>query len=389
MAERMRPKDVLADKDFRPFNEKEVRRISDAYGQILLAGLRGEPTDLAMNSSLLKPVNMASIPDGKSALVIEIGGSNVYGARYKMLKGQLALDFGTKTSFGKSEFDSPEDFLKEVLSKIDNVVNFGGVPDALGVIFSFPGDALKQENGVDVISEHDVILSKELHIPIGKNPVASQALHILSQTHSFPLDLPRVTTNDTIAVALSVPSQMGIVCGTGFNISILDSENNFYVSTESARFNDVPTHRLARLVDDASNEPGRKLAEKQISGKYLGQQFALATGSTNNSSERITQVLKEADGSEEWKIAQILRERSGQLTGILTGTVIKVLPKLFSDKTVTIPVEGSVFWGMTGHAGITKATAENILENSKKVNFVPAPHGGRAGVALAALGYVK
>ena len=381
----MRPSDVLKDPNFRKLTPEEEKEVSALYRKDLLAGLHSKPSSLAMIPSLLSPVDITRLPKGKKALVLEIGGTHLYGGHFSVQNGIPIVKRGLKIEMKRKQFDNVNDFF-EMLSLELSPILADMEPDALGVVFSFSGNAVETARGVDVVSKHDEKLSKGIVIPgIGSGPIGELLLDALSKKYNYSENMPVVTTNDTVAVALSAGTSMGVIVATGFNLAVKTSQG--IINTESGGFDKLPTHELVRTVDQESTTPGRGLAEKQISGAYLGQQFALATGSADRSSERISEILKQIDGEEECRVAQILRERSSQIVGIMLGTVINTFPESFTGESIDIPVEGSLFWNMVGYPGFTKAFTERI--SGKKINFLQIPESGRVGIGLAALSFVK
>ncbi len=377
--------EVFKDPTFRRLTPEEEQSVSEAYKHDLLAGLRGESSSLAMTPSLLDSVEISKLPNDKTVLVIEIGGTHLYGGHFTIQDGKPHVDRGLKIEMKRKQFKDVEDFMEMLTTELEPVLS-GTSADALGLVFSFSGKSVKTERGVDVLSRHNEKLSKGITIPgIGSKPVGELLLQKLSKKYHYKKDLPVVTTNDTVAVALSAGTSIGVIVATGFNLAVKTSQG--IVNTESGGFNKVPKHELAEQVDRESTTPGRALAEKQIAGAYLGKQFAIATGSTDQSSERISEVLVNVNESDSYKIAQILRERSSQIVGILIGTAILTFSEEFPEDVVSIPVEGSLFWGMVGYAGMTKAFAEKT--SGKKINFLKIPESGRVGIGLAALSFVK
>lgn len=381
----MEPSEVLKDPNFRILNPDEERAVSLAYQHDLLAGFKSEPSSLAMTFSLLSPVDIGRLPSGKNILVLEIGGTHLYGGHFTIHNGIPTVDHGLKIEMMRKKFKDVDDFFEMVTSELDPILADAS-PDGLGIVFSFYGQVVKTKRGVDVLSNHNEKLAKEIVIPgIGSRPVGEMLLKALSKKYHYPEDIPIVTTNDTVAVALSAGTNMGVVVATGFNLAVRTPQG--IVNTESGGFDKLPTHELARKVDRESMTPGRALAEKQIAGAYLGKQFAIATGIDDTTSEKVSKTLEHVDESDEYKLAQILRERSSQTVGIMIGTAINTFPDSFREETISIPVEGSLFWGMVGYAGMTKAFAERI--SGKHIEFLKIPESGRVGIGLAALSFVK
>ncbi|HKL22457.1 MAG TPA: hypothetical protein VJ904_11675, partial [Tichowtungia sp.] len=83
--------------------------------------------------------------------------------------------------------------------------------------------------------------------------------------------------NDTVATLLAGVAEgaargakgyVGFILGTGTNTATI--EKNEIINIESGGFNKLPVAGIDREIDAASNNPGRQIFEKMISGTYLG-----------------------------------------------------------------------------------------------------------------------
>ncbi len=393
MSERMKPTDVLKDPNFRKLNLHEEEELVKAYQRDLLAGLKGEPTSLAMFPSCLDPIELSLIPKEKTALVIEMGGTNAYGAHVVFdQQGKPSLGARDQNPLGRVVYESTDDFFHTVVSCLDQKLFTDQVPDALAIVYSFPAQATKTLSGVDVKSPEQ--LTKEFVIPeISRGLVGEKFVSYLSRHFQFPQDLPRAVLNDTVAVAFSNGSKLGGVVASGFNLAVTTPEG--VVNTESGGFSGIPSYKLIEEIDQVSDNPGHQLAEKQISGAYLGRQCARIlellkkTGTDlpplpqNITSEYISAVLQQGVEGEIFRHAQTLRDRSAQLVGIMIGTCIKTFPDIFTEEKVGVPIEGSLFWKMPGYVSAAKEVTERVA--GKQVEFQNIPDAGRVGAGIAAL----
>ena len=383
MSERMKPTDVLKDPGFRRLTPDEEKAVSLAYRHDLLAGLQGKPSDLPMFPSLLSPVDLTTLKEGKQALVIEIGGTNVYATRIFPHGGKVKIEGSVQEAMGQTTFENVDDFFSVISSKLDPMLQ-GGAPDTIGIIYSFPGNIIQTNNGIDVMSPE--VLTKELVIPgISENPVGESLLAFLSKTYGFLKSTPIVVSNDTVGVAMSDGAKIGGVVASGFNLAVTTTDG--LVNTESGGFNKIPTHQLVEKIDEESVNRGKYFSEKQIAGTYLGKQFALATERHDLDATEISRVLNDGKADGEYKVAKILRDRSTQLVGIMIGTAIKTFPDVFTERLVNVPIEGSLFWRMPQYVERTQATAERI--SGSEINFVNIPYAGRVGAGVAALSFIK
>lgn len=396
----------LRGKGFGPYSAHELRAASYAYGQQLLRGLYNESDGLPMYQTHLRPVDLSRLRGGSEALVIEVGGTNIYSGRVRVSGGSVELVESQMYPLQRIVFDSADDFYHAVSKNVAPSVNFK--PDALGVVYSFPGESFKTEFGVDVNSAID--LPKGFVIPgIGLKPVGESLRERLSQDFGIPISIPVVVTNDTPAVLLAGGGKIGGVVGTGFNIAVATGRG--IVNTESGSFNGVPKrHAYAEQVDTASENPGKQLAEKGISGLYLGRMFSAVVSDLKSksklppflgnslSSEDLSAVLDGYPGvlkrygehninAEDIailnRVASVLRHRSAAMVGMMIGTAIKTFDGQFPEQKVLTPIEGSVFWGVPEYRTIVSFFAREF--SGRELEFVDIKNAGLKGAGAAAL----
>lgn len=380
MPERMKPSEVLQDPNFRKLSLDEEATLAKAYRQELLAGLRGDLSSLAMIPSLLSPTDLTTIQEDKEALVVEIGGTHFYGARITVKDGVPQVKKSQRVERVGSKFSSAESFFEVLTKELADILE-GNSPDALGIIFAFAADAIPTGTGVDLVAQGKNVLGKEVEIPgIGDAPIGEMLRKALSEKLDLSPEIPLVATNDTVAIELAGGANMGAAVATGFNLAY--NTDKGIINTESARFDKIPLHRLAIKVDLESQKPGNALAERQISGLYLGRQFAIATRNDESSAVTISETLEKGSG-DVFEIAKILRDRSAQLVGVMVGAMITASPEMMLEEQIAVPVEGSLFWKMPGYASEVTQVATRIA--NKRITFKNIPDAGRIGAGVAAL----
>src|SRR5258706_12325363 len=62
----------------------EMQATAVSFGKHLRAGIEKRPSSLATIPTLLSPIDLEAIPKDKQALVVEIGGTNIYGGLINM-----------------------------------------------------------------------------------------------------------------------------------------------------------------------------------------------------------------------------------------------------------------------------------------------------------------
>ncbi len=380
------------------FTGHELHAIASRFKDQLTRSMRGEQTDLGMFNSQL-PSNLChqEPPDGQ-ALVVEVGGTNVYAAQYTFCKGKPSLKTHQSIPLESRTFDSAEDFYNSIITPLGKVIT-SYHPDRLGIVYSFPGQSIPARDtiGVDMISDQS--LSKGFIIPgIDEVPVGEALKKAMHSRYMLPLSTPSVVMNDTVAVLFADQAQIGGVVGTGFNLAVAMSNGVF--NTEAGQFRDIPLSEELQIFDGRSNNPGQRLAEKYISGLYLGGLFTWMQG--EETMQKLmkrygatdpTQVMSELLVDRDFKLpdfvvnafstAKMLRDRSAQLVGAIISGTILAFPKEFTQPIVHIPIEGSLFWKMPGY----REEVERVISvySGKQIQFPEIKDAGRVGAARAAL----
>lgn len=374
----------------RSLNSAEERKFSSDYKAAMLKGLRGEQSSVPMFPSLLSPVELGSLREGSTSLVVEIGGTNLYSAQVGIQDGHPTVLRSYKELLPGTKYESADDFFSRVANGVAPVME-GARPDAIGIVYSFPGEPVKSAHGVDVMSPEQ--LTKQFVVPgISNQPVGEALKKQLAEQYGVSLDLPTVVLNDTVAVLFSNGAKLGGVVGTGFNLAFATPDG--IANSESGGFIPPVTNTLADEVDRTSTNLGQYLAEKQISGLYLGEQMGLIARKLGiNLPQKATAELmstllsEQATDKDRFMLregAVRLRDRSAQLVGLMVGTVVTTFPSVFKDDALSFPIEGSLFWKMNGYS--THATEVASRVAGRKVSFLDVPEAGRVGAAVAALG---
>ncbi|HVZ67050.1 MAG TPA: hypothetical protein VG917_02205 [Patescibacteria group bacterium] len=393
MPERLPNIDFFERVGLRNLSETEISQALRNYMTALEDGLAGRKSDLPMYNSLLSATPLETLREGSQALILEIGGTNLYGARVGIDGGKPRIIESHKDALPGRQYRSADEFFAYVANGIAPIVSEGKF-DAIGIVYSFPGETIETGTGdVDIQSpEH---LTKEFVIPgISQAPVGEALKATLQQNYGIDLATPTVVLNDTVAVVFSDGAKLGGVVGTGFNLAA-DTPLGI-TNTESGAFSQIPVNQFAELVDRRSNNNrGQYLAEKQISGLWLGEQMRLIVDElshegipglpTDISAETITQHLSGFEGNPMvTEAATRLRDRSAQIVGIMTAGIIKTFPTVFESEVIRVPIEGSLFWKVPGYKELASEVAKSL--SGKNIHFVNIEEAGRIGAAVAALG---
>lgn len=286
------------------------------------------------------------------------------------------------------KFPSAEAFFSYSADQVKAAMGDGKRPDALALIYSYPAEAMK------------VSIPGISHAPVGLALVDKLVSEGVLEDR-----IPLLVLNDTPAVLLGHPnSKIGAVVGAGFNMAV--DWNGVIRNTESGGFNKLPVPNYVRSHDQNSENPGKQLAEKQIAGKYVGEQFNSIVRTLINSgivqdlgtrrpltgrdiSSLLSSDIPSGFSRADKEDLDILREaawrlssRSARIFGLMAGAALKnVEPKIDQGVIVDVPVEGSFFWGAEVNKRIAMETASSI--GGRQVTF--SRGSGVRGAADAAL----
>lgn len=373
----------------RPFLQEELKQMADGFKKDLQGKMEGKESSLLMIPTYLKSLEQGSLPIGKKALSIAIGGSMIRAALTEVgIDGKLGIiknadkeNLFFQEELPKKEFANAEEFWNLVVSKLPKEML--QKPDALALIWGFAANTIETPYGIDALAAQDH-LEKDIAIPgisgTTKSPLGKQFFEALIRrlkNEDIILDetqlkeIPIVVANDTAALAIAVPgTKIAAINGTGYNMAV--AIGKFY-NMEACEFNQVKQNELDRKVDAKSNSPGNSLAEKQISGLYIGNQLKTAVEAlmehgfpihlkkelaasdldimlSGNRNKLIESVENTTGGQIEdalvkvlQEIADIIRERSAGAFGTYLGATISAFPSQFPpDQIVKVAFDGSV-----------------------------------------------
>lgn len=253
----------------------DLRDLAAHFRREAEAALAGETSSLAALHTYL------GLPTGRETgtfLALDFGGTNVRASRIRLLGDQgLAVEYKVAKPLKCADYDytSPERTAEELFDFIAGLVAEaagGNHPYKLGFTFSF---AVNQSSAKDASL---IAWSKEIAVP----GVAGKSVNTLLKEALVRAGLdaiePVALLNDTTATLLSSvyqhnPAQIGIVCGTGFNMCYYEPALSMIVNLEAAGFDGGPATIWDKRVDAASQQPGDHPFEKMIGGRYLSEVY--------------------------------------------------------------------------------------------------------------------
>ncbi len=230
-------------------------------------GLAGEDSSLAMLHAYLHVDKQ--IGKNRKVIVVDAGGTNLrVGTALFDDAGALQIDrFHKSGMIGLDGQISKTEFFETLADRVMPVIHES---DAIGFCFSYPceiqpnrdGKLLQWTKGVDAPEVVGCLLGAELNRVFEARGIAPKKIVLL---------------NDTVATLLAGVAEgsargakgyVGFILGTGTNTAYL--ENGEVINVESGGFDKLPTAPIDRELDAATNNPGKQIFEKMISGTYLG-----------------------------------------------------------------------------------------------------------------------
>ena len=261
------------------WDEAQLRNLSQHFTTEIETALSGQQSSLAMVKSYL------GLPTGDETgtyLALDFGGTNVRVSRIRLL-GKHCFMVEKKVSRplkedGKYNYTSQTTTVEELFDFIASLVGEaagGNKAYHLGHTFSF---------GVVQDSVQDAALirwSKEINVQGGEGMLVNALLKQALVRQGLDRIEPVALLNDTTALLLASGyqygcSQIGIICGTGFNICYYEPAMQMILCSEAGGYGGAARNRWDIAVDEASQQPGYHLLEKMIGGAYLCELYRQA-----------------------------------------------------------------------------------------------------------------
>ncbi len=263
--------------DVAGIDREEILR---AFGEEMSAGLRGEPSSLAMIPSFISIDKAVRV--NQPVVVLDAGGTNLRTAvvcmddsgAVRIGKFSKRAMPGTEGELSRAEFF--EAFADFVLPHLEH-------SETIGFCFSY---------AAEVTPDCDARLlywSKQIEVPSVVNTMIGSGLRESLAKKGYQRRV--VILNDTVATLLAGKSMgmtrgysayVGFILGTGTNTSYVESNRNIRkrsdldpagsmaINVESGGFKRIRQCRFDQLLDQRTNDPGAYTFEKMISGAYLG-----------------------------------------------------------------------------------------------------------------------
>lgn len=258
----------------------EPARDAEKMRQDMERGLVGERSSLPMIPTYLS--DDGSLPPGRSAAVIDAGGTNFRSALVTFDGDGHRVEQLRKWKMPGIE--KPATWEEFISFCADSVMPLMDRTDCIGFCFSYSADITPEIDGkVHRIDKEVVITGCEGQL------VGASLRAELERRGVFGKKI--VILNDTVAVLLGGLASVerdkysgfiGQVSGTGTNTCCslpqgrigklaLTGEKSMIINLESGMYDGIPVGDFDLLLDRASNNPGLKAFEKHTAGVYLGE----------------------------------------------------------------------------------------------------------------------
>ncbi|MDR0863335.1 MAG: hexokinase [Candidatus Symbiothrix sp.] len=360
----------------------QLREIAKDLRTKIETGLQKDDTEIACLPTYINP---GKDFEGK-VLALDWGGTNFRAAIVEFPKGEKPVtleNLKKPLSCVETKGFSQEDLFNEMASLIGQLKSLDSTVTHIGYCFSYPAKST---------IEGDAILlgwTKEIDIPemidklVGE-PFLKYLNNYKSIQEKTQFQAIKVV-NDTIACLFAglaksgYDSYIGLIVGTGTNMAALVNKKNIekldkrydggvFIPVNLESGNLVPTpdskHRgeyiteIDERVDAQSNQPGKQLFEKAISGGYLGKIFENTFPNVKIErkfdGEKLTNLMNYPEIYKE-KYVDTAREiyiRSAKLVAASLAGLVLVLTS-YNEKdssydksigNICLAADGSLFW---------------------------------------------
>ena len=347
---------------------QQLREIANSLQAKIEEGLKKDGMEISDIPTHITPKK--DINDGK-VLTLDWGGTNFRAAIVEFKGGKPFIIESKKKPLSAKETAGFKqvDLFNEMASLICSLETLDETVTQIGYCFSYP--AASRLNG-------DAILlrwNKRIDIPdMIEKPVGEPLMLHLNNYKNIRTTFNNIKViNDTVACLFAGLSEtgfdtyMGLIVGTGTNMASLmpldkieklnsKDEGVIPVNLESGNFNPPHLTVVDYLVDAMSNNKGRQLFEKAISGGYVGEIFKTLFFNRKIQYDfdgaDLAELINKPDGQPEDQVnaGQWIYDRSAKLVAAsLTGLAQVLVAQNPEIKRICLAADGSVFWGKDKH----------------------------------------
>lgn len=269
----------------------ETAPLMKAFFSEMDKGLAGEESSLAMLPAYLHVGK--EIEKDRKVIFIDAGGTNLrVGTAQFDDAGSLQIGrFEKSGMIGLDGRISKAEFFEQLADRVMPVIDQS---DAVGFCFSYPceiqpnhdGKLLQWTKGIDAPEVVGCLIGEELNHVFEARGIARKKIVLLNDT------VATLLAGAAEGAARGAKGYVGFILGTGTNTAYL--EKGAVINVESGGFDKLPVAEIDRELDAATNNPGKQIFEKMISGTYLGP-LTLAALKEAPLSESGRQLFNELD----------------------------------------------------------------------------------------------
>lgn len=379
--------------------EPQLCDVRDALCQRIQEGLNCEGAEIqALPAYLPLPKKDLS----GTALVIDIGGTNMRAALIEFQNGKASIKAGPvqgQVATGRDYPVSAQDFFRSQAELAAQLNPPAGTP--VGYCFSYPARITPD------VDARLLAWTKGINIPdVVGTSVGAGLRRALKDQGLQPGRL--IVLNDTVATLLAGTGTfasefdqfIGLIAGTGINMAgFLPSaqvgklDPNAYraekiaINLESGNFKPPFATRWDDLLDEASDNPGRQRFEKACSGYYvpflyqtIAKDIGLDIGNfdpTWGTGHLVKLALEHND-----ELAMAILKRSGRLIAATIAGFMKAM----GGGRFAVVAEGSRYWKDPTQAPLIYDLVGVLCRPDQEFNISAVENANFIGSACAVLG---
>ena len=335
---------------------RDLQVVRDALEEQFVSGLAEDGQRVLALQTFLHPLERAVSGE---AYVIDLGGSNIRGARISLGNG-ADLEWGNQSKIPLQL--TRAEFVEAHVHALEPVRSEAELP--LAYCFSYAAQSREDGDAVMLRMTKGVDFQGVLGEPVGR--LIAEGL----RDSGFRIG-PVAVVNDTVASLFAAEAvnpggaNLGLIVGTGTNMASFFSPNRApklsftqAVNLESGNADLPVTTAADARVDLESENPGQQLFEKAVSGRYLPRLFAAAAGDKEHPASRSAEALVALSLSpegEHQQLAQGILLRSARLVGAKIAAVAEIK----EAQAVRVLAEGGLFWSCSFYSeNVQRAVAE-------------------------------
>lgn len=381
----------------------QLAEIATSLHARILVGLSADHQEI---KALPTYLSLEQLPQEGSALVVDLGGTNIRAAVVQIQNGVIQQMLGpTRGALPvvRGEPLPKAQFTQALVEQVRKLRPQAVLP--LGYCFSYPAESML--NG----DARLIRWTKEVSVPGTQGKEMGALLSESLSEASLPVSEVTVI-NDTVAALVAglggapVQGAIGLIVGTGTNMACRLSTRSIPklrpearslgcipVNLESGNFRPPFLNELDDALDAQSDAPGTQRFEKAVSGAYLGTLLHLAHPEAGidprGGAEALTGVLVSRNAPTPIldSARQILDRSAGMVAASLAGTALVL--GLNSGERLRVVAEGGLFAGAPGYADRVKLLLGQLLPRvgmtGISFDITGRSHANLLGSALAAL----